>query len=67
MPRVEAKVDKKGNVKIEAFGFEGGSCLEATKTFEQAVGPQEGERNLKPEFYEEPVTTDAAQEVTAGL
>ena len=37
--------EQNGNVKIEAQGFEGGTCLEATSAFEsmlsQVVAPRE--------------------------
>lgn len=38
-----------GEVKIEAEGFEGLSCLEATQPFEEALGVVEGDRTYKPE------------------
>ena len=39
-----------GAVEIEAQGFEGLSCLEATQPFEQALGiVQESDRTYKPE------------------
>ena len=38
-----------GSVKVEAEGFEGLSCLEATQPFEEALGVVEGEREFKPE------------------
>lgn len=38
-----------GEVKIEAQGFEGLSCLEATQPFEEALGIVEGDRTYKPE------------------
>jgi hypothetical protein len=38
-----------GEVKIEAEGFEGLSCLEATQPFEEALGIVQGDRTYKPE------------------
>ncbi|PMB27527.1 DUF2997 domain-containing protein [Fischerella thermalis] len=38
-----------GEVKIEAEGFEGLSCLEATQPFEEALGIVEGDRIYKAE------------------
>ncbi len=39
-----------GEVKIEAEGFEGLSCLEATQPFEEALGVvKESDRTYKPE------------------
>ncbi|MCG6136848.1 MAG: DUF2997 domain-containing protein [Nostoc sp. LLA-1] len=40
---------KTGEVRVEAEGFEGLSCLEATQPFEEALGVVEGEREFKPE------------------
>jgi hypothetical protein len=38
-----------GEVRVEAQGFEGLSCLDATQPFESALGVVEGEREFKPE------------------
>ncbi|MEH2144995.1 DUF2997 domain-containing protein [Nostoc sp.] len=38
-----------GEVKIEAEGFEGLSCLEATQPFEEALGIVQGDGTYKPE------------------
>ncbi len=39
-----------GEFKIEAEGFEGLSCLEATQPFEEALGVvQQSDRSYKPE------------------
>ncbi|WP_298921534.1 DUF2997 domain-containing protein [uncultured Nostoc sp.] len=38
-----------GEVRVEAEGFEGLSCLEATQPFEFALGVVEGKRTYKPE------------------
>ena len=42
-----------GEVKIEAEGFEGLSCLEATQPFEEALGVVEGDRIYKPESQQQ--------------
>ncbi|MCC5670444.1 hypothetical protein VF14_00100 [Nostoc linckia z18] len=42
-----------GEVKIEAEGFEGLSCLEATQPFEEALGVVEGDRTYKPESQQQ--------------
>lgn len=41
--------NKTGEVRVEAEGFEGLSCLSATQPFEEALGVVEGEREFKPE------------------
>ncbi|MBN3962167.1 DUF2997 domain-containing protein [Nostoc sp. NMS8] len=38
-----------GEVRVEALGFEGLSCLSATQPFEEALGVVQGEREFKPE------------------
>ncbi|MBD2415133.1 hypothetical protein FACHB389_02420 [Nostoc calcicola FACHB-389] len=42
-----------GEVKIEAEGFEGLSCLEATQPFEEALGVVKGDRTYKPESQQQ--------------
>lgn len=42
-----------GEVKIEAEGFEGLSCLEATQPFEEALGIVQGDRTYKPESQQQ--------------
>lgn len=42
-----------GEVKIEAEGFEGLSCLEATQPFEEALGVVKGDRIHKPESQQQ--------------
>lgn len=36
--RIEITFDTEGNPTIEAFGFTGGECKQATKPFEDAAG-----------------------------
>jgi hypothetical protein len=36
--RIEITFDNEGNPTIEAFGFTGGECKQATKPFEDAAG-----------------------------
>ncbi|QLE45573.1 DUF2997 domain-containing protein (plasmid) [Nostoc sp. C052] len=38
-----------GEVRVEAEGFEGLSCLSATQPFEEALGVVEGDRTFKDE------------------
>ncbi|AUB42017.1 hypothetical protein COO91_08115 [Nostoc flagelliforme CCNUN1] len=38
-----------GEVRVEAKGFEGLSCLSATQPFEEALGVVEGDRTYKEE------------------
>lgn len=50
-----------GEVKIEAEGFEGLSCLEATQPFEEALGIVESDRIYKPESQQQVRTTNSHQ------
>ena len=47
-----------GQVRVEAEGFDGLSCLEATQPFEEALGVVEGEREFKPEAQQQRVTAN---------
>ena len=47
---IEVIVGPNGQIRVEARGFDGASCLEATKELEQALG-QTASRRRKPEFY----------------
>jgi hypothetical protein len=46
---IEFTFEDDGTVKIEASGFQGGSCEQATRPFEEALGVVRGQRQLKPE------------------
>jgi Protein of unknown function (DUF2997) len=50
-----------GEVKIEAEGFEGLSCLEATQPFEEALGMVQGDRSYKAESQQQVRTTNTHQ------
>ncbi|WP_414530274.1 DUF2997 domain-containing protein [Nodularia chucula] len=51
--------DKKtGEVRVEAEGFEGLSCLEATQPFEEALGVV-GDRTFKDEAQTEQLRTNS--------
>ena len=51
MSTLNITIGKSGKVTIEANGFSGGSCTEATKKLEQAIGGK-AKRDLKSEYYE---------------
>lgn len=44
MKKIVMTFDKKGETKIEAFGFTGGACLAATKSIEDALGGVENRK-----------------------
>ena len=47
-----------GEVRVEAEGFEGGSCLAATQPFEEALGEVSGDRTFKPEAQAQQLRTN---------
>jgi len=47
-----------GEVRVEAEGFEGLTCLAATQPFEEALGVVEGERTYKPEAQQQRMTAN---------
>lgn len=46
-----------GEVRVEAEGFQGLSCLEATQPFEEALGVVEGDRTYKDEAQTQQLRT----------
>ncbi len=51
-----------GEVRVEAEGFEGLSCLSATQPFEEALGVVEGDRTFKDEAQTQQLrTTNSSQ------
>ncbi len=48
---ISVKIDKKGTTTVDADGFTGGSCEEATAAIREAVG-MEIDHERKAEFYE---------------
>ncbi|MEH2411667.1 DUF2997 domain-containing protein [Nostoc sp.] len=50
-----------GEIRVEAEGFEGLTCLAATQPFEEALGVVEGERIYKPEAQQHHRTTNSSQ------
>ena len=50
--KVEIILGKDGSVKIEAFGFKGGTCEEATKFIDQLFGAKKSKK-YKSSYYEQ--------------
>lgn len=59
--QVVVKVSKLGDVKIDAEGFVGESCLAATQAIEQMLSG-EAKRTLKPEFDQAEASQEAETE-----
>lgn len=51
--QVTVRVGTDGAVQVEADGFTGTSCVEATAALEEALGQQSDDRELKPAYHEE--------------
>jgi len=52
MKQIKAILNPKdGSMTIETIGFDGASCIEATKKLEEQLGVVDETRELKPEFY----------------
>ena len=51
MRTIEIVVNPQGEVKVETKGFTGGSCREASKALEQALGIKASEQ-ITAEFYQ---------------
>ena len=48
---INIEVDSKGGVNIDAVGYKGSSCEEATKAIEQALGGS-AKKKRKPEYLQ---------------
>ena len=56
MRKIKITIHKDGTQKVEVIGAAGADCVELTRPLEERLGAQQGERELKPEYYEaEPV------------
>jgi hypothetical protein len=51
-----------GEVRVEAEGYEGMSCLSATQPFEEALGVVEGDRTYKPEAQSQQLRTNGSHQ-----
>ncbi|MBW4458076.1 MAG: DUF2997 domain-containing protein [Nostoc indistinguendum CM1-VF10] len=52
-----------GEVRVEAKGFEGLSCLGATQPFEEALGVVEGDRTFKDEAQTQQLRTTSIHSI----
>ena len=54
MKKMKVTIRKDGTQTVEVLNAEGKDCVEFTRAFEQRLGTQVGERELKPEYEMEP-------------
>ena len=58
---IEIIVSPQGETKLETKGFAGGSCREASRRLEQALGKAASEQ-LTPEFYAQATSPQQVQQ-----
>jgi hypothetical protein len=63
MRKIKITLHKDGTQKVEVLGAVGEECVELTRQLEQRLGAPEGERVLKPEYYEEEPVVEHVREV----
>jgi hypothetical protein len=64
--RIEITCKTDGTFEIEAFGFEGNSCEQATRDFEKALGNKDIRRKRKSEYFNVSITTQQTNHVRGG-
>lgn len=57
-PEIHITIKKDGEVSYEVQGVQGKGCLELTKDLDAALGVQDKDREMKPEFYQESVAVN---------
>ncbi len=63
--RIVVKVSPTGEIAVEAEGFKGKGCIDATKAIEEALGTRTS-RGLKPEFQRQEATQPLRQRLGNG-
>ena len=61
--KIEITVSPEGSVSIKTQGFTGGSCRDATRDLERALGIA-GRESLLPEFYNQTSTGEQLRQGT---
>ena len=61
MKTIEITVDKGGHVTVETKGFAGGSCREASRFVEEALGARTSERMTAESYQGEQARQDLRQ------
>ena len=62
MKKIKVTIHKDGAQHVEVLNAVGESCEDLTRTLEQRLGKQEGERVLKPEHHEEEHIVETGRE-----
>jgi hypothetical protein len=63
--RILVKVSPSGGITVEAEGFQGKGCTDATKAIEEALGSRTA-RTLKPEFQRNVASQPLRQQLGNG-
>jgi hypothetical protein len=63
--RIIVKVSPTGGITVEAEGFQGKGCTDATKAIEEALGSRTA-RTLKPEFVRQTANQPLRQQLGNG-
>ena len=58
MPTIHVNISRDGQATVHGEGFPGKTCLQAMAPLEEALGPQQGGRDMHPE-----IVSEAVQEV----
>ncbi|HIW31683.1 MAG TPA: DUF2997 domain-containing protein [Candidatus Paenibacillus intestinavium] len=64
--RIEILCKSDGTFEIEAFGFEGNGCEQATREFEEILSNDEIQRKRKQEYFNVNTTTHQSTNVKGG-
>ncbi len=63
--RILVRVSPTGEISVEAEGFRGKGCIDATKAIEDALGTRTA-RTLKPEFLRQEANQPLRQQIGNG-
>ena len=63
MKKIKVTIHKDGTQHVEVLNGAGEDCTEFTSVLEGRLGKQEGERVLKPEYYEEEHVVETDREI----
>ena len=50
--KIEITIDEQGETKVEAFGYTGGKCMQATAPLTKALIGTPTQHIIKPEYYQ---------------